>query len=386
MIHIIKVFVKKSLYLLIGLFLLIWKRNNRWCLCIGWHSGSRFADNSRYIYLYLNEHKTLLGLKKVVWLTENESIYKELKENGYEVCKKYSLKGIYYHLHAKYLFYDQLADEYFDFLTYESKMINLWHGIPIKKFGLWSGDKWNLRNSYLLTCSVFGDNTIGKAFDLPSNHYIHGMYPRNYYLLREDYPFCLREEMIFLNLLQSKIASGQKIIFYLPTFRKKSLLFLGEKESEKLNDFFSFLQQHHYFLLTKVHFYGALHNHDSILYSNDRILNLPVDFDIYPFLKKTDILLTDYSSVLFDFLYLDKDIICFPYDIDSYKNADRGFLYDYASLPANFVYSLEELKSYLQKEKTDEELLKEKIYRKKWLYQCFGNETMEETVKKMLTL
>ena len=122
-----------------------------------------------------------------------------------------------------------------------------------------------------------------------------------------------------------------------------------------LNDFFSFLQQHHYFLLTKVHFYGALHNHDSILYSNDRILNLPVDFDIYPFLKKTDILLTDYSSVLFDFLYLDKDIICFPYDIDSYKNADRGFL-------------------------------KEKIYRKKWLYQCFGNETMEETVKKMLTL
>ena len=382
----IKSYTKKFIYILISIFLLIWKRNKYWCLCIGWN-GQRFADNSRYMFLYLNEQKKQLGLKKIVWLTTNDNLYNELKQNGYDVCQKRSIKGIYYHLHAQYLFYDQLADEYYKFLTYKSKMINLWHGIPIKKFGLWSGDIWDLRNSYLLTCSAFGDHTIGEAFNIQPNHYIHGIYPRNHYLLEKDkWHFLLQIEVNYLTLIQTKIEQGKRIIFYLPTFRKKPLIFLGESDTNILNNFFSFLEKQNFILLTKTHFYGAIKNHDKFFYNNESVINLPANVDIYPFLKKTDILLTDYSSVLFDFLYLNRDIICFPYDLNTYKNSDRGFLYDYNSLPVNFVYNLEELKEYLLSNKPKEKLTQETEYRKLWLNKCFGNHTMEDTVKRMLSL
>ena len=380
----LKELLKDVIHLLIRVFLSICKRNKSWVVCIGWN-GKRFADNSRYMYLYLNEHKEKLNLKKVVWLTSDRELYMELRNKGYDVCRKFSLKGIYCHLHAKYLFYDQLADEYYKFLTYGGTMINLWHGMPIKKFGLWSGDVWNLRHSYLLTCSSFGDKMIGGAFNLDSNRYIHGMYPRNYYLLH-DIPFITQKESFYLNLLQSKLDSKKKIIFYLPTFRKKALKFLGEENEERLTKFYLFLQQKNYFLLTKVHFYGAMKNHDTFSSLNDSILNLPPEVDIYPFLKKTNILLTDYLSVLFDFLYLNRDIVSYVYDIDVYKTKDRGFLYDYASLPVTFVYSLNDLESYLLLKKTKIELAHEAENRQKWLEKCFDKNTMEETVKVMLTL
>jgi len=51
------------------------------------------------------------------------------------------------------------------------------------------------------------------------------------------------------------------------------------------------------------------------------------DIDIQHMLLDCDILLTDYSSVYFDFLLLDRPIIYLPYDFEEYKNA-RGFLYD----------------------------------------------------------
>lgn len=91
-------------------------------------------------------------------------------------------------------------------------------------------------------------------------------------------------------------------MFYLPTFRKHQLQFLGITDLEKINLFFDFLDDHGYFLMTKIHTGGYYSNNDTIADSvKERILSLPPQTDIYPFLKETDILVTDYSSVLFDF-------------------------------------------------------------------------------------
>ena len=51
--------------------------------------------------------------------------------------------------------------------------------------------------------------------------------------------------------------------------------------------------------------------------------------DIYPLLKYTDLLITDYSSIYFDFLLLDRPIIFFNYDYDEYSSNMGGFVYDY---------------------------------------------------------
>jgi len=51
--------------------------------------------------------------------------------------------------------------------------------------------------------------------------------------------------------------------------------------------------------------------------------------DIYPLVKETDILITDYSSIYFDFLILDRPIIFAPFDIEQYVKSDRALYYDY---------------------------------------------------------
>ena len=51
--------------------------------------------------------------------------------------------------------------------------------------------------------------------------------------------------------------------------------------------------------------------------------------DIYPTLKYTDLLVTDYSSIYFDFLLLDRPIVFYDYDFKEYINNMGGFFYNY---------------------------------------------------------
>lgn len=51
--------------------------------------------------------------------------------------------------------------------------------------------------------------------------------------------------------------------------------------------------------------------------------------DIYPLLREMDVLITDYSSIFFDFLLLDRPVVFFPYDLDDYLATDRSMYFDY---------------------------------------------------------
>ncbi|MCD7850496.1 MAG: CDP-glycerol glycerophosphotransferase family protein [Parabacteroides sp.] len=374
--------MRKYLRLIVCFFIdillcLLHKRDKQIVVCSGW-CGERFADNSRYMFLYLCQNQDSLQLKRVVWLTNDIKIKEELRASGFTVYMKRSFRSVFYHLRAGYFFYDQFSADYYVFLTRQAKLINLWHGMPIKKFGLWDDINWDLKDDYLLTCSAFGDKTIGGAFTVKPEHLVHGMYPRDYYLLHDNlYPTIV--EQSYLNIVEEQKKAGKKILFYLPTFRKSKLMFLGESDSDQILSFFKFLERHNYFMLMKIHSAGYFNNHDSIDFSANRLLNLPPAIDIYPFLKKADILITDYSSVLFDFLYLDRDIICYPYDLQDYQNKDRGLLIDYEDLPADKVYSIQELTANLLEKKEHRD--RYAGARKCWLHKCFENYTMEDTIK-----
>lgn len=366
----------------IDIFLLFVKRDERVIVCSGW-CGERFADNSRYIFLYLCQNKEQLALKHIVWLTRDKKIKRELQAAGFTVYLKGSLYSIYYHLRAGSFFYDQFSYDYYVFLTRKAKLINLWHGMPIKKFGRWNGKEWNLEDDYLLTCSNYGDETIGRAFIVKSGHQIHGMYPRNYFLVH-DLSFLMNEEMEYLSLIDEQKQAGKKILFYLPTFRNSKLTFLGETDATVIHAFLRFLKEHDYFMIMKIHFAGFVNNKDEMPYLSDCLLNLSPMVDVYPFLKETDILITDYSSVLFDFLYLDRDIICFPYDLSDYQEKDQGLLIEYDKLPADKVYSLSDLSNNLLEKKSKRDTYEQE--RKLWLTRCFDGLTMEDTIKNSLNL
>ena len=213
-----KHYLRKILAFGVDLFLYVFPRDPKIILCTGW-GGERFADNSRYIFLYLNEHKQEYGISTIIWLTVDDLILKELKGKGYKVLKKNSLLSIYYHLRAKYCFYDQFVYDYYRTLIRGAKVINLWHGMPIKKFGVWNGLNWNLEDNYLLTCSAYGDSTIGKAFITEKEHYIHGMYPRNYYILNEM-PLLLKVEQGYLEKV-AKVKKREKGFYFISQLLEK---------------------------------------------------------------------------------------------------------------------------------------------------------------------
>lgn len=381
----------KLIVLFINIFL---PKKNEVVLIGGWF-GERFADNSKYLYLYLNENKDKYQVKKIIFITRKKDIYRYIKEElNYEVYMMYSLGSFYYHIIARYYIVDQAPrKDLIGWLGINSIKINLWHGLPLKKIGYDKKIKkpihiGNWQESYLLTCSEYGDKILGEAFKCPINKRLRGMYPRNYYLINEN-KYLSKIERELLKKIEKIKNENKKIIIYLPTFRDKNKLkFLGEEDKNKLIEFFRFLEENNYFLVSKEHFAGTSifgENREIIYFSDRNFLNLESNIDIYPFLKISDILITDYSSVYFDYLYLDRDIIFYPYDLEYYRDKDRGLFFDYYKItPGNKVYTIEQLKEILKKLRYSRDNFRDD--RKKLLEKCFENHTIDETVENIFKL
>lgn len=397
----IKVKIKFLIKLIMNSFIkiiTIFIKKDSQILIIGSWFGERFADNSKYLYLYLNENKEKYNLKKIIWITGNKNIKRQIEEElKYEVYMKYSLKSIYYHLKAKFHIIDQSSKDILNILSVGAIKINLWHGIPLKKIGAFMKNMVNFKptieignweKKYVLSCSKFGAETIGKAFYVSKERMINGIYPRNYYLINKNKKI-LNIEKEYLEIIEKKKKENKKIIIYLPTFRdNKELIFLGEKNKEKLKSFFKFLENNNYYLITKLHFAGNRvinEGRDKIEENRQYFLNLPSEVDVYPILKESDILITDYSSVYFDFLYLDKDIIFYSYDLPYYRDEDRGLIFEYDEMtPGDKVYTIEELRENLRRKCYQRDNYSQE--RKKLLELCFENYTIEDTVKNILSI
>ena len=80
---------------------------------------------------------------------------------------------------------------------------------------------------------------------------------------------------------------------------------------------------------------------------------MPEDVDVYTFLPFTDLLITDYSSIYFDYLLLNKKVVLFPFDFEDYLTGSRMFYFDYFKfMIGDYAYSFEELLTILKEETT----------------------------------
>lgn len=93
--------------------------------------GKRFADNSRYFYLYINQFKK--SEIRAIWISHDNKIVKFLKENGLEAYYYRSLKGIYYCLRGYVYIFDNYSKDISFWLSGGAVKVNLWHGSGNKK-------------------------------------------------------------------------------------------------------------------------------------------------------------------------------------------------------------------------------------------------------------
>ncbi|MBR1749313.1 MAG: CDP-glycerol glycerophosphotransferase family protein [Ruminococcus sp.] len=236
----------------------------------------------------------------------------------------------------------------------EQVYINIWHGTPLKKLGLAK----NARNAH-------GNGNTQKNF-INANYLL---YPNDYtyenmvesYKVREllngkalmlGYPRCggLLETAAKNNkaLIHQLAPRGEKIFVYMPTFKD---YLPNERVVEESRELLDFLDDN---LSDKQILYVNLHHKlsDVIDYSKFRhIKKFPPLVDSYALMAVSDALITDYSSVFFDYLTLGKQIILHVEDIKHYTKA-RGTYMDMLTLPFDMAHSKQEIIDALNRGKT----------------------------------
>lgn len=284
---------------------------------------------------------------KIQMLTDNIEQYKELKTHGIPVVWLDSWHAYMLLAQAKYTVQDQanLTKE-INLLSPKQKSLQMWHGIPLKRLNKLTTVSYD----YLISTSDFvNDTTLGKV--ITAKEYKEFGYPRNDLFLKEahdsyDLLFCDKE---IYDFAKKNFGTNHRVALYMPTHRESSEAAKIPLDFEKLN---TFLAQNNTTLILKLHhFVQELYTQEH--YSN--ILFHSAQGDVYPLLKYTDVLITDYSSVYFDFLLLNRPILFFDYDKEEYEANMQGFLYDYeAFTPGLHVQNQEELHDALGKIITQE--------------------------------
>ena len=334
-------------------------------LVFGDRAGLRFADNSRHLFLFLNKNYKDF---KCVWISKNYEIIKYLNKKKYLCFHCYSLNGLYYSLIANWHIYNFVENDINPIISNFSNSILLWHGTLPKKL-----EEIKVENSFI---SKLINKNIKKYFIytnklMASN--ILDRFPKNKYnLIISDLPRNLILQKKYKKNLQSlitdnekkfikKIKSQNKVIFgYFPTWRKNGLeLFCDVKKLEDLKKINKILIKYNSIILIKkhmnsekkdnnTHYNKEIENIASYLETLESFKFVDYDFDLNSVLECCDVLISDYSGVIFDFLYLNRPIIIYAPDYNEFLKYN-GFMFD--PIKENFAYkaqNLEQLKKIIK--------------------------------------
>ncbi len=320
------------------------KKNNLWIF--GSWLGQKFADNSKYLFLYVQqEHPEI----RAIWLAHDSKVVSEVREMGYESYRAHSIKGFLFSMRAGCIIVDQGLVDLNKYAIGRAKKIKLWHGTPLKKIG--ADDTLHYHKNegrfkilqrsikekifpfttshfqLVIAMSAEAKSKLASAFRMPESHFRITGYPRNDILKGSRHVTV--ETGSWLDKIQI-CSIGSTIVGYLPTWRdtqEVDLLFsYGFAES----DFQDFLERYNAVFWIKNHSDSQLQlSIDKNKFSRIFTLSDKQLPDIYPLLRETNILITDYSSVYFDYLLLNRPIIFAPFDFEDYVRKDRKLYYDY---------------------------------------------------------
>lgn len=313
------------------------------------YDGSSFTGNVFYIFKAIYNNPEYDDYKKIVVAKNPEQIRQYLtdKELNYNVSVVQIHSKAYCRAlaSAKYLFNNATFIPYF--IKKEGQIyLNTWHGTPLKNMGkkiknapneLGNTQRNFLICDYMLNPNDFTFEHMKEDYMLDNlfkNKYVVAGYPRNSAFFDKERAAEIRAEL--------KIEDKQ-VSVYMPTWRGEALTNKSTSEQtvyimytlyeldKKVNDDVIIYVKLHNFTSSKIDFDNFSH-----------IRTIPDGYETYEFLNAADCLITDYSSVFFDFANTGKKIILYAYDKDEYL-ATRGMYIDYNSLPFTFTYNAEQL-------------------------------------------
>ncbi|MGW8424551.1 CDP-glycerol glycerophosphotransferase family protein [Peribacillus simplex] len=324
--------------------------------------GKKYDDSPKVIYEFLkncNEYRDY----KFVWAFENPDNF-ALSNN--EKVKIDTLKYYIVALRARVWVTNSSIQRGLNFKRKETLYLNTWHGTPIKKMGLDIAKNKKspplLSNmstiDIMLSQSNFETDIFSRVFKIPRERFLACGLPRNDELVKVS----TKDTKLIRDKLGIK--TDKKIILYAPTFREyeqdNTLKFTlappidFEKWNQELGEDYMILLRAHYEV-------GKVLN---VPKYNEFIINVSDYSNLNDLMIISDVLISDYSSIFFDFSLLQKPMICYAYDLDAYTQF-RGMYFDInKELPGGAI-------------KTEDELLN-KILNLDYTYECKLTKAFQE--------
>lgn len=313
-----------------------------------------YSDNARVFSDYLLEHTDY----HLIWSVRDIQKYKNTdrisfieKDGGSKLWGK--LKFIYHTVSSQFLFSTHAS---FFYASYRNKYVVLWHGMPLKRIARLQSDgndSYLDNASYIMSASKYYVPIFQQCFGKNESKILPIGIPRNDLLFHDNNS---------LNVLGINRNKNEKLILYLPTFRKADgtkegdtdedvfngiLNITNDESREELNDY---LRSLHLIMFVKPH------PSDTNVLAEHRLSNLVViphslfaqkDIQLNHVLHYADALLTDYSGVFIDYMNLNRPIGFFLTDLQDYTE-NRGFLFEkpLGYLPGMQLYGEDDFKLF----------------------------------------
>jgi len=319
---------------------------------ITFYSDPPYSGNAKVIYDYIRSNRldSKHGLE-LVWISRSESanrIYEKLniKYCYFKYGRAESLGCFQKYVRSKVHVCDvPFVNPKYLYKNRGTLFLLTWHGIPFKKGLPWSRLFLDPLVDAALSTSELSTVLLSQFIGVSPDKFRVTGYPRNDPLLAADRGTARRR-------LSSVYGGGfERVILYLPTYRHTLISgtssgvegiavdFLANLDEEYLREIDRLLAAHNTLLLVKYHYYDELYyknyardKYRRILESQTGNIRLLDSEDlaarglhIYDILPGTDMLVTDYSSIFYDYLLLDRPIVFYMYDVEEYYRR-RGLI------------------------------------------------------------
>lgn len=315
-------------------------------ICFESFLGKQYADSCKYIYEYLL--KNYKKDYKFIWIINDDSV--KIPGNPTRV-HRFSLKYFYYMTRSKYWVNNMRQPKWYP-KRKGNVFLETWHGTPLKKLVFDMEDVYSASPTYkaevysqsrkwdyLVSDNPFSTEVFQSCFMFPKERILEYGYPRN------DLMHHPHKDKIAARIRKKVgVPEGKKTILYAPTWRDDEYYGKGQYKfklqldlrrlREEFGDEYVILLRTHYFIADSLDVTGV----------EDFAINVSKYSDITELYLISDICITDYSSVFFDYANLKRPILFFTYDLEKYRDVLRGFYIDIEKeIPGPLLYTNDEV-------------------------------------------
>ncbi len=316
--------------------------------------GRGYSDNPKAIYEQMRQDSRFQDYRFIWFIKKHKE--KNIQIPGAEIKEYFSIPYFYYMSKAKYWIVNCKLPTYIS-KKEDQIYLQTWHGTPLKRLAhdihvsedttfyrsgvsyeqmCHSYDVDVARYNYMISPNAFCTDVFQTSFQINKERLIETGYPRN------DFISNVNQEQILAIKKKYNLPIDKKIVLYAPTWRDNSYVASGytfelkanfKKWKEILDQDTIVVFKPHYLIVNTF-------KDDPDL--ADFLYSIPAEAEINELYVISDVLVTDYSSVFFDYAILKRPIYFYMYDLEEYASDLRGFYLDiYKDLPGS-IYKDEE--------------------------------------------